>query len=150
MEGALRFLLSDRRITIALVGFSATEQVDEAMRAVEGFRPLSAEQVAQIRSSLKVSFNELCTGCRYCDECPQEIPVPRYMEAYNHLLLGKGPQDMINRLKWHWGIALEDEYLERCTQCGQCEANCTQKLPILDRLERIRAEVEKARAAPRK
>lgn len=150
VEGALRFLINDKRITISLVGFSSTAQVDEALRAVDGFKPLTAKQVDKIRGGLKEAFNELCTGCRYCDECPEGIPVPRYMEAYNHMLLGKGPQDMINRLKWHWEIRLEDDYLERCTKCRHCEENCTQKLPICERLDKIKAEVKKALAAKKK
>jgi len=146
VEGALRFLINDPRITIALVGLSTTGQVDEAVSAAEGFRPLSPAQVATIRAGIKESFNELCTGCRYCDECPQGIPVPKYLDAYNHMLLGKGPQDMINRLLWHWGISLEDDYLDRCTQCGLCNKACTQKLPVHERLAAIRDEIVKARA----
>ncbi|MBA4388289.1 MAG: aldo/keto reductase [Verrucomicrobia bacterium] len=146
-EGALRFIINDARITVALVGFSTTAQVDEALRAVDGFRPLSKEQVAGIRASLSAAFNELCTGCRYCSDCPQRIPVPSYMEAYNHMLLGKGPQDILNRLKWHWGIKQEDDYLDRCTECGQCEKHCTQKLPIMKRLAEIRREVAQSIAS---
>lgn len=146
VEGALRFIINDPRITLALVGFSSTDQVDEAVRAVDGFRPLSEAQVSKIRSGLKQSFNELCTSCRYCDECPQGIPVPKYLEAYNHMVLGNGPQDMINRLQWHWGISLDDDYLDRCTQCGLCNSACTQKLPVHERLAAIRDEIIRARA----
>jgi ferredoxin len=66
------------------------------------------------------------------------------------MVLGNGPQDMINRLQWHWGIKLEDDYLDRCTRCGLCEKACTQKLPIPDRLAAIREEVGKARLAAQK
>jgi predicted aldo/keto reductase-like oxidoreductase len=145
VEGALRFILNDPRITVALVGFSNTNQVDEAVRAADGFQPLSAGQTETIRSGLRAAFNELCTGCQYCDQCPQGIPIPRFLDAYNHLVLGDGPQGMINRLKWHWGISLEDNTLDRCNRCGLCETVCTQKLPIPDRLATIRDELVKAR-----
>ena len=147
VEGALRFIINDPRITVALVGFSSTAEVDEALRAVDGFRPLSSEQLAKIRAGLKQSFKDLCTGCRYCDECPQGIPIPKYLDAYNHMMLGNGPEDMINRLKWHWGISIEDNYLDHCTQCGLCNSACTQKLPVHQRLAAIRDEIIKARAA---
>jgi predicted aldo/keto reductase-like oxidoreductase len=145
VEGALRFIINDPRISVALAGFSSTAEVDEAMRALDGFRPLSSAQVATIRAGIREAFNELCTGCRYCDECPKGIPVPRYLDAYNHMVLGNGPQDMINRLQWHWGIQLDDDYLDRCTQCGLCDKACTQKLPVHARLAAIRDEVAKAR-----
>ncbi len=143
VEAALRFIVNDSRITTALVGFSSAAQVDEAIRAVDGFRPLSAAQVAKIRTGIRDAFNELCTGCSYCDECPQGIPVPKYMDAYNHMLLGKTPQDMFNRLNWHWGLKAQDDYPARCTECGLCEEKCTQKLPIRARLARIREESAK-------
>lgn len=146
VEGALRFLINDPRITLALVGFSTPAQVDEAVNAATGFRPLTGEQVARIRNGLKQSFNELCTGCRYCDECPQGIPVPKYLESYNHMVLGNGPQDMINRLRWHWGISVDDTTLDRCTKCGRCNDACTQKLPVHERLAIIRQELARARA----
>jgi hypothetical protein len=147
VEGSLRFLLNDPRITVALVGMGNKTHLEEVARAVDGFKPLSPESVKKIRGSIKEAFNELCTGCRYCDSCPQGIPVPKMMDAYNQYLLSSKPQDILNRLRWHWGIGLEDEYLSKCTQCGQCEKACTQKLPICDRLKFIRDEAQKALAA---
>ena len=143
VEGALRFLLSDRRIAVTLVGLSNKEQLAEAIRAVDGFKPIEPEAVKRIRSSIREAFNELCTGCRYCDSCPQGIPIPKMMAAYNQYPLTGKPEAMVNQLRWHWGIALEDEYLSKCTQCGQCEKACTQKLPICDRLKFIRDEAQK-------
>lgn len=146
VEGALRFLFSDPRITVSLVGFSSLEQLGEALRAVEGFQALDAATVDRIRASLKSSFNELCTGCQYCDHCPQGIPVPKMMDAYNQYALTGKKRIMANRLDWHWGVAWDKHGLDRCTACGVCEMACTQKLPIIERLKVIRAEVELALA----
>jgi predicted aldo/keto reductase-like oxidoreductase len=137
-------MLNDPRITAALVGLSSKDQLAEAISAVDGFKPIVPEAVKKIRSSIKEAFNELCTGCRYCDSCPQGIPVPKLMDTYNQYLLSGKQKDMLDRLRWHWGIGLEDEYLTKCTQCGQCEKACTQKLPICDRLKFIRDEAQKA------
>ncbi|HBC87775.1 MAG TPA: aldo/keto reductase [Lentisphaeria bacterium] len=146
VEGALRFLLNDKRLTVSLVGLSNKKQLEEAISAADGFRPISKKDISSIREKLKKSFNELCTNCGYCDSCPEKIPVPRMMDAYNHYLLNKkNPDSMINRFKWHWGIDIENEYFTKCTQCGLCEKKCTQKLPIRERLKTIRKEVEIAR-----
>jgi uncharacterized protein len=147
VEGALRFLLNDPRITVTLVGLSNQEQLAEAIGAIDGFKPIAPEAIKKIRGSLSEAFDTLCTGCRYCDSCPQGIPIPKMMDAYNKYLLTGKPIDMINQLRWHWGIGLEDEYLTKCTQCGQCEKACTQKLPICDRLKFIRDEAQKVLAA---
>ena len=143
VQGALRFLLNDSRITVSLVGFSNAAQVAEAVAAVDGFQPLAPATVEQIRAGISGAFNELCTGCQYCVDCPQEIPIPKLMDAYNHYLLEGKDDAMFNRLRWHWSITPEDLLQFACSECGHCEGACTQKLPILARLKTMR---EKAAA----
>jgi uncharacterized protein len=143
VEGALRFLINDPRITVALVGFSSLQHLNEAMSAVDGFKPLAETSVAKIRDGIKEAFNELCTGCRYCDECPQEVPIPGLMEAYNHFLLNKSTKEMVDRLRWHWSIHPGDARLDACVECGRCEKECTQHLPISQRIKEIKAEMDK-------
>lgn len=143
VEGSLRFLLNDHRINVTLVGFSNSTQIAEAICAVEGFKSIAPDTIKTIRTNLRQAFNELCTGCRYCDSCPQGIPIPKMMDAYNQYLLTNQPLNLLNRLRWHWSIGIEDDYLTKCTECGACEKICTQKLPICDRLKFISDEVKK-------
>lgn len=143
VEGALRFLFNDPRITVVLVGLANEQQLAEAVRAVDGLQPMAPETALRIRSSLKESFNELCTGCAYCDECPQGLPIPKLMDAYNQYMLTGEKKSIVNRLSWHWSILQENNYLDRCSACGACEKACTQHLPIVSRLKEIRAEVER-------
>ena len=144
VEAALRFLINDTRITISLVGFSTLQHLDEAVSAVDGFKQISADSIGKIRSTLHESFNQLCTACGYCEgKCPQGIPVLKMMDTYDQLSLTGKQIELINRLRWHWGIDLEDDYTQKCTECGACEAACTQKLPICERLKLVHAEVEK-------
>ncbi len=142
-QAALRFLINDPRITLALVGLSSIDQLNEAIAAVDGFKPIPPETISKIRDSLQQCLNELCTSCNYCDNCPEGIPVPKMMDIYNHHVLSDDPLEMIDRMRWHWDIDVRNNHLEDCTQCGQCEEVCTQKLPICDRFETIRANVEK-------
>lgn len=141
VEAALQFLVNDDRINIALVGFKNDEQILEAVSAVDGFEPISDETIKNIRSNLKESFNQLCTGCRYCDKCPEGIPVPRMMDAYNRKVFSNDPKQIVARLIHHWGITLEDNYLDKCTKCGACEKTCTQKLPILERFKEMKTAI---------
>ncbi len=139
VEGALRYLLNDKRITVSLVGLSNKAQLKEAISAADGFRKIDAKTISSIKEKLRKSFNEMCTTCGYCDHCPEGIPVPRMMDAYNHYMLGKNnPDSLTNRLKWHWGLDAENEIFSKCTECGLCEKKCTQKLPIRERLKTIR------------
>ncbi|MHC4637492.1 MAG: aldo/keto reductase [Planctomycetota bacterium] len=143
VEGALRFLLNDPRITISLVGLSNLEQLAEAVSAVDGYRPISGEKVQEIRDSLTEGFNELCTCCRYCEDCPEEIPVPKLMDVYNHHILQGDLKGTFQRMTLVWGIKADTDHFSRCTECGKCESLCTQKLPIIERLKIVQQQIEK-------
>ena len=135
VEAALRFNLSHPAITCALVGFSKKEHIDQAIHAVENFTPYTQEQIEQIKTNIEEGFNDLCTQCGYCLPCPAGVEIPKLMEAYNHRILGRSDQDIIDRLRWHWGLSPQDA--RKCTQCGQCQEKCTQHLPIIERLKHI-------------
>jgi predicted aldo/keto reductase-like oxidoreductase len=137
VEAALHFLFSHQRITTALVGVGNVKEVREALHAVETYRGVDEAHIKKIRDSFRESFLDLCTGCQYCDHCPEKIPVPKLMDAYNHLKLKGKKEAALDRLKWHWNIPAREA--GRCTECGQCEEACTQHLPIIKRLKEIAA-----------
>jgi predicted aldo/keto reductase-like oxidoreductase len=135
VQGSLRFLFSDARISTVLVGFSDLEQLREAVAAVDGFTPLGREELTDIKAQVGERFTDLCTGCGYCDDCPEKIPIPRLMEAYNHKRLRGRDTAITERLAWHWSVSPAEA--KKCTACGQCEEACTQHLPIIKRMEEI-------------
>lgn len=139
VQAGLRFLINDPRISVALVGLSNQQQLAEALTAVDGFKPIEDSRINAMKQNLKQSFAELCTGCGYCDQCPEGIPVPRLMDGFNHYLLNGGEKALLDRLAWHWSINKNDEILRKCTQCRLCEESCTQHLPVTERIAKIRA-----------
>ena len=84
-----------------------------------------------------MTLNDLCTGCSYCKGCPNEIPIPKYMDAYNHMILTGEKSSIQDRMSNHWGITKEKA--AECIACGKCEDQCTQHLPIIERLREIAA-----------
>ena len=135
VEAALRFNISQPAITAALVGFSSEEQIDQAVAAVENFKPYPAQHIEQVQSHITASFSGFCTGCGYCMPCPAAVEIPKMMDAYNQKILEGNDQAIPNRLKWHWGLS--PDLASACLQCGECEDKCTQHLPIRERLEEI-------------
>lgn len=144
VQAALRFLLNDDRVTVALVGFGNADHIEEAVAAVEAHEPIPQEVVEDIRSKLNQSLDRMCTGCGYCLPCPQGLQLPRLMQSYNELVFDEGPARLIDSMKWGYDVI--DEPLDSCTECGACEEKCTQKLPITDRLKEMAREVEKSRS----
>jgi predicted aldo/keto reductase-like oxidoreductase len=135
VEAGLRFLWDHRDITVTLVGFRSEEDVGDALAAMENYKPRTEVELAEVKSRSTASFEGICTGCAYCDDCPQDIPIPRYMDAYNQKLLGSGDAAMEERLRMHWVIPASGA--GKCVGCGQCESACTQHIPIIERLKYI-------------
>jgi predicted aldo/keto reductase-like oxidoreductase len=145
LEAGLHFVFGWDGVTTALVGFRSLEDVKTSVAAVDTFRPISESEKERIRKHIGENFNDLCTTCDYCRDCPQGIPVVRYMEAFNHHMLYGGADAVFNRLKWHWGIN-DIAKLEECIECRVCEEKCNQKIPILERfghIKKLMAENEK-------
>jgi predicted aldo/keto reductase-like oxidoreductase len=136
VAAALRVLWDHPEISVTLVGFETIQQVKEALDAMNGYKPRTQAELEKTVASAPKAFEGICTGCAYCDDCPQGIPIPEYMDAYNQKLLDASMKDPIGeRLKWHWSMDRSKAGL--CSACGQCEQACTQHLNIIDRLKEI-------------
>ncbi len=131
-QAALRFVASHREISVALAGCTTKEHIDDAVKAVENLEERPAAEICEEYEHKGIALNNLCTGCAYCKHCPQDIDIPKYMDAYNQHLFG---QDMAGRLRGHWGIPASKA--AECIQCAKCEDLCTQHLPIMERLAEI-------------
>jgi len=136
VTAALRVLWDHPDITVTLVGFQTAEHVREALNAMNGYVPRTESELAMVKAKAPASFEGICTGCAYCDDCPQGIPIPKFMDAYNQKLLDKNEKDPIgNRLQWHWHLS--KDLAAKCVACGQCEQACTQHINIVQRLKEI-------------
>jgi len=134
---ALRFLWDHKDVTSALVGFDTIGHVRDAIAAAEGHEPRTEAELEELKAGAAASFDGICTGCAYCDDCPEGIPVPKLMDTYNQKILGAGDggEAIANRLKWHWH--LDRSVAAGCTACGHCEDACTQHIDIIKRLQEI-------------
>ncbi|MEG1548261.1 MAG: aldo/keto reductase [Clostridia bacterium] len=130
-QAALRFVASHKEITVALNGFTTKRHVDDAVLALEGLVEQPASELNEKWKNEGEMLRDMCTGCGYCDHCPQDIHIPRLMDAYNRKLLGEDMAEAVG----HWGLDPKDA--DKCVACGQCESLCTQHLPIIERLREV-------------
>jgi len=138
-QAALRFVISAPQISIALNGFTTKEHIDMACKIAEDAVPFTEKQINTIKDKVGSSMNEACTGCGYCDKCPVGIPIPSFMQVYNekHVFhkTDKEMKDVTNGA-YNWGILVGKKGThEDCIECGLCEVECTQHLPIIERLK---------------
>lgn len=134
-QAALRFVASHKEITVTLAGCTTKAHVDDAVKAVEHLEEKPACEIVKQFEDKGVSLNDLCTGCAYCKGCPKEIPIPKFMDSYNQYILTGKKDQILERLDMHWDIPKEKA--EECIACGKCERQCTQHLPIIERLKEI-------------
>ena len=137
IDAALRFLWDHQDISVTLVGFQNSNHVKDALATLSTYKPRTTSELAALKTGNHSTLEGICTGCSYCDDCPQGVPIPQFMDTYNQILLNPPEKsDVIeNRLKWHWHIDRSAAGL--CNACGQCEKACTQHLNIIERLKEI-------------
>lgn len=133
-QAALRFVASHKEITVTLAGCTTKEHVDDAVKAVENLKEYPAGEIVASYAEKGVALNNLCTGCGYCKGCPMDIPIPKFMDAYNLKILS-GSESIRQRLDGMWGM--KKDLAAECIACGQCESQCTQHLPIIERLQEM-------------
>lgn len=141
VEAALRFVISCPQITVALNGFTTREHVDMACRIADTCSPFSDAALDHVKQHLTGAMNAVCTGCGYCEGCPNNIPVASYMQFYNQKqMFGADDETMRKTLDndHNWGILVHRQAdAGECVECGQCEEKCTQHLDIMARLKQV-------------
>ncbi|MEK6793447.1 MAG: aldo/keto reductase [Spirochaetota bacterium] len=137
-ELALRFVLSNQDISVALSGMSTMEQVRENCAVAADAGVLSGDDTKLIDDrmiQLKKMAELYCTGCNYCMPCPSEVAIPKIFERYNRGKIyglwdnARSVYATIGREKWDAG-----QKADSCIECGACEEKCPQHIPIREQL----------------
>ena len=144
-ELALRFVLANPHVSVALSGMSSIEMVEENAKVASIEGVLSEKEAAVIQEMFeenKKLAGLYCTGCRYCMPCEQGLNIPHLFTLMNYHRV-YGLTDLA-KAEYQKVIAGKEEHLGKdisyCIQCGQCESKCPQHLHIIEKL----AETEQA------
>jgi len=132
-----RWVASHNNVHVVLSGMSSFEQVKDNINTFNAFRPLDEEElglVEKVREELNKRVFNGCTGCRYCQPCPQGIKIPYVFRAVNSYAKFADKKAMIWDYDSH--ITNLEEGPEGCVKCGLCENKCPQHLPIREDLQR--------------
>jgi uncharacterized protein len=146
-ELALRFVLSNRCVDVALSGMSTMAMVEENIRVCADPSPLTdadRQSIGEHLARLKKMADLYCTACNYCMPCPEGVAIPRIFEIYNR-----------GRVYDMWDGARRDyagiggnpwdtgKRADACTDCGACEAKCPQHLRIREQLKEAAAALSR-------
>ena len=137
VESALDFLWNLPQVSVVLSGMSTTEQVEQNMayahRAHAGMltdREVTDMVMAGNKMRQKISIP--CTGCNYCNICPNGIAIPDIFAMYNRSQMDG---DSVRAKKEY--LALEERNQSGCIECGACVAACPQHIEIPEELKKV-------------
>lgn len=143
---AIRYAATFPAVMTVLSGMSTMEQVEDNLKTMSPFRPMSEAECAVI-DKVALAFRESgsipCTACRYCMPCPAGVNIPRVLAVYNHYCLTNRWIQFNNLYK----ALREDEVADNCISCNACLEHCPQKIDIPANMERIKEFVVKKGAA---
>ena len=136
---ALRFVLANPGVTCAMSGMSEIQQVEENCATASREEPLTEAEYEQIRQA--VAQNEklaelYCTGCNYCQPCPEGVAIPDIFAAMNYHRIW-GLTDHAKGLYKPLGPDNTDGKMDAtaCVECSECEEKCPQNIPIIEQLK---------------
>lgn len=138
---AIRFAAGLEGVEMVLSGMSTLEQVADNVNYMWNFKPLDAgesELLGKVAGIIRMNTVIACTNCRYCvTECPKQIAIPDYFALYNNMMRLENTGYMSNQTVYYSNMAKRHGRAGDCVQCGLCEKNCPQKLPVRSLLEKV-------------
>ncbi|MDR0473279.1 MAG: aldo/keto reductase [Treponema sp.] len=148
-EMALRFVLANENIDIALSGMGDLKMINENAEIASRTGHLTETEVQHIKAMMDENKNLAklyCTGCNYCKPCPQGIDIPYLFEIMNRhrvYQLTEHAKSTYNEVIKGWGWVKSAD-ASKCAACGACEEKCPQKLPIIKQLQETHAALAPA------
>ncbi|MDO4571776.1 MAG: aldo/keto reductase [Clostridia bacterium] len=139
---AIRFAASLEGVDIVLSGMSSMAQMEDNISYMRDFRPLSQAELEAVETARRL-YEAVplvpCTRCGYCREgCPEHINIPGAIGLMNEVRRFEnleGPRHT-------YGFVMGGAKASDCIACGQCEAACPQKLPIVELMQKAAATLE--------
>ena len=145
-QWAFRWLWNQKEVTEVLSGMNSDEMVRDNVNTASTVQvgELTAEDqamlrrvVAAINSRMKVG----CTGCAYCMPCPKNVDIPGTFAAYNRRYQEGKFWSFVDYVICTM-LRKNSTAASNCVGCGKCEKHCPQGIPIREKLQDARNELE--------
>ena len=137
VESALNFLWDRKEVTVVLSGMNSMEQVQENLALADTARATmlteeERQQILKAGDKMRQSISIPCTGCDYCNVCPQGIAIPKIFAIRNQMQRDGSRAAAQSAYK-----ALGDKDASSCIECGACAQSCPQHIEIPEKLKKI-------------
>ena len=128
-EKALRFVLANEAVSVAIPGMMRVSEVEENVKVGQGFPHMTEEEKRELIEAAESLGKRFCRGCGYCQPCPEEIRIPiilrhlAYLKNYGLVDWAKGRYSMVE-------VKADD-----CVECGECREKCPYDLDVPEMLK---------------
>ena len=155
VDWALQFLWNQPEVSVVLSGMSSRQQVAENCASADrsGVNSLTQNDLESIKKITGVFRRGIfvpCTGCGYCQPCPQGVSIPTNFAIMNNMVAGGDSivDNLFRRQIQRNYNALAQSKKEReitgkegsallCVECGECIPKCPQSINIPEELKKV-------------
>ena len=145
-EWALRWLWDQKEVSVVLSGMNSMEMLEENIRIASEVSPGEFTEgdkavIEKVRRAFDAMEKIPCTGCSYCMPCPFGVDIPGSFRCYNVSYT----DSYFNGFREYFmctSMKKEPANAGLCKQCGRCEQHCPQRIPIREKLVRVRKRFE--------
>ncbi len=147
-EWALRWIWNDPEVSVVLSGMNEEAHIAENIRmaGTASAQSLSADalqRIAMVKESIAGLLKIGCTGCGYCLPCPHGVNIPMCFSDFNNKHLLNDRKQQFGYLAYTCGIdGGKPSYASLCRNCGKCETQCPQHLPIRQHLREVAKDMQ--------
>jgi len=149
VDWALRWVWNHPGVITVLSGMNNVDHINENIKIAKTseINSMSAEELKTVQKAAE-TFRSLmkvpCTGCQYCQPCPQNVNIPSAFSFYNNKYLFK--QGFISRGSYLLQLGDIQErkpaLASQCVSCGLCVKHCPQNIDIPTELKKVEKEFE--------
>src|SRR5699024_9363391 len=123
VDWSLLFDSSLDGVLSVLSGMSDVEQVEQNVRCLSDFTPLSTDEFKVLEQAAamldaKVAF-QLTEPEKYADVCPEGIPVAGLLRYYNEAMQ-ELDVTFSSELNYYGNLRDRTQPVSKCTHCGKC------------------------------
>lgn len=139
---AFKFVLSNSNVSVALSGMGSEEMLEDnlSINSRDDYNQLTEkekESIESIAERFKELCDNICTQCKYCQPCPNEVNISFiFSELQRYQIYGDQEQakrnySMIGKIPWAPG-----KDASACVECGECLEKCPQGIEIIEQLKK--------------
>ncbi|MFW9787407.1 MAG: aldo/keto reductase [Candidatus Thorarchaeota archaeon] len=141
---AFKFVLSNPNVSVALSGMGSEEMLNDnlSINSRDDYDKMTEKErisIENIAARFKEMCDNICTQCKYCEPCPNEVSISFIFSAlqryqiYGDRESAKRYYSMIGKAPWAPG-----NNASACEECGECLEKCPQNIEIIEQLRSAR------------